>query len=74
MGRVQLGGSEKRALILWVLAGMVFIGGLLSVLLDARLGAQAARRVRTTGAKPSDAEAGRYEPELESLLPSNIPK
>src|ERR1051326_9638477 len=62
------------ATVMWVLAGMVFIGGLLSVFLDAHLGAQAARRARTTGAKASDAEADRYEPELESLMPSNIPK
>ena len=61
------------ATVMWVLAGMVFIGGLLSVFLDARIGAQAARSAPVT-AGSSDTEVDRYEPELESLLPSNIPK
>ena len=61
------------ATVMWVLAGMVFIGGLLSVFLDARIGAQAARGAPVTTGSP-DTEVDRYEPELESLLPSNIPK
>ncbi len=61
------------ATVMWVLAGMVFIGGLLSVFLDARIGAQAARGAPVTAGAPGT-EVGRYEPELESLLPSNIPK
>jgi MFS family permease len=61
------------ATVMWVLAGMVFVGGLLSVFLDARVSAQVARRTAPI-ASSANKEADLYEEELESLLPSNLPK
>jgi MFS family permease len=62
------------ATVMWVLAGMVFVGGLLSVYLDARFGAQSARAVPATAfASPAEG-AHLHKEELESLLPSNIQK
>jgi MFS family permease len=62
------------ATVMWVLAGMVFVGGLLSVSLDARIGAQPAREVSAAASEFSSEGAGFYEEELESLLPSNVQK
>ncbi len=62
------------ATVMWVLAGMVFVGGLLSVFLDARFGAQSARAALAASSKSSGERAGLYKQELESLLPSNIQK
>ncbi len=58
------------ATVMWVLAGMVFIGGLFSVLLDARV-ARSTRKLVAASAEMSGREADLYEPELESLLPGN---
>lgn len=62
------------AIVMWVLAGMVFVGGLLSVFLDARIGAQTRRGLLEAEAGVSGTEADAHEQELESLLPSNIQK
>ena len=62
------------ATVMWVLAGMVFVGGLLSVFLDARFGAQSAREALAASSKSPVKRTGLYEQELESLLPSNIQK
>ncbi len=61
------------AIVMWVLAGMVFGGGLLSVFLDARVSARTTRKLSALVSSPEQ-EAGVYEQELETLLPSNIPK
>jgi len=60
------------ATVMWVLAGMVFVGGLLSVFLDTRIGAQSARVSSATSSVASSGEAGAYAEQLEPLLPSNI--
>ncbi|HEY7346970.1 MAG TPA: MFS transporter [Ktedonobacterales bacterium] len=62
------------ATVMWVLAGMVFVGGLLSVALDARIGAQSAREAPAASPELSNEATGLYEEKLESLLPSNIQK
>ncbi len=62
------------AAVMWVLAGMVFVGGLLSVSLDARISAQSALQVPATPSELSRAGARVSERELEPLLPSNIQK
>ncbi len=62
------------ATVMWVLAGMVFVGGLMSVFLDARVGAQFAQKRLVPSAEASGEGAEVYEQELESLLPSNRQK
>lgn len=62
------------ATVMWVLAGMVFVGGLLSVMLDARIGAHVVRKVPAASSRLPGKGADLYEQELESLLPSNIQK
>jgi MFS family permease len=62
------------ATVMWVLAGMVFVGGLLSVFLDARFGAQSAREALAVSSQSPGKRAGLREQELESLLPGNIQK
>jgi MFS family permease len=60
------------ATVMWVLAGMVFVGGLLSVFLDARFGARSAREALAASSKSPGEQSDLYEQELESLLPSNV--
>ena len=59
------------ATVMWVLAGLVFVGGLLSVFFDTRLGTPAVRRIKLTLPEVSSKGAGAYEGELEPLLPGH---
>jgi len=60
------------ATVMWVLAGMVFVGGLLSVYLDSRMRVRQAREVGAALPMLPGGGADNYEKEFESLLPSNI--
>jgi hypothetical protein len=57
--------------VMWVLAGLVFVGGLLGVSLDSRLSRAAARSVEAMVSEVSSEGAGIYEEELEPLLPGH---
>ncbi len=59
------------ATVMWVLASMVFVGGLLSVYLDSRLSAEPARQEKAAVAL-SGSDLASNEAQLEPLLPGNI--